>query len=289
MGAGATARVNNDAPSFGPCVVLSPHFDDAALSCAALLQGGWVTESITVFAGTPGERLSVEHDLACGFADANAASTARAREDVAAMALEGVPVRHLPLLQSGYGERTDADRDALAALISSITIDDATETYLALPAGAGRPSGVQLRRRGVARVRAVVEGRPRAHLPHADHLWLRDEAVPLALTRGLIPLLYEEFPAAVGGPADDTVAAVAKRHGVWPEIVVLAVDRKRKASLVESHRSQLATLFPDRSPGRLAKVLPASERYWVLRPPRRGSRRSAIVDIRESSRSAVEA
>ncbi|HJV63296.1 MAG TPA: PIG-L family deacetylase [Albitalea sp.] len=101
-------------------LVISPHLDDAVLSCGRLLAARPGSTVLTVFAGVPRDaRRLTEWDRRCGFASAAQAIAERRREDCAALAeLEARP-RWLDFLDSQYGETptVDAVCEALRAAI----------------------------------------------------------------------------------------------------------------------------------------------------------------------------
>jgi len=94
-------------------VVVSPHLDDAVLSCAGRLLDGDVSV-VTVCAGLPdaGSALS-EWDIASGATDARERAIERIAEDDVALALLDVPTRRLDELGQHYrGAAYDVDRVA---------------------------------------------------------------------------------------------------------------------------------------------------------------------------------
>ncbi|MGI9540089.1 MAG: hypothetical protein ACR2N6_08075, partial [Miltoncostaeaceae bacterium] len=79
-----------DAPDAGlltnPLLVVSPHPDDAALSCGALLDRELPVDIATVFTSAPTPPATTEWDRAAGFADSDEAVAARLAEERAAFA-----------------------------------------------------------------------------------------------------------------------------------------------------------------------------------------------------------
>ena len=61
----------------GRVLIVSPHLDDAAFSCAALLDRPRPADVLTVFAGTPDPPRRTSWDKRTGFDDSDAAMTAR--------------------------------------------------------------------------------------------------------------------------------------------------------------------------------------------------------------------
>jgi LmbE family N-acetylglucosaminyl deacetylase len=83
-----------DIAAFAPLVAVSPHLDDAVLSCAGLLAGSTDARVITVFAGFPTPLVGVtEWDKKCGFRPGDDVVGVRRAEDRAALAvLDAHPV-----------------------------------------------------------------------------------------------------------------------------------------------------------------------------------------------------
>jgi LmbE family N-acetylglucosaminyl deacetylase len=142
-------------------IIVSTHFDDAALSLAhVLLAAGPLATVVTVCGGAPPDGLPVSAwDAGCGFASGPEAAQARAAEDTAACAATGA--RPLPLdhPDSPYGPLPDAA--TLRAEIEPLLRGDCT---LWLPSGIG----------------------------NSDHAHVRDALLPLAAHRQI----YADLPYA---------------------------------------------------------------------------------------------
>src|SRR5436190_14172898 len=82
-------------------VVLSPHPDDAVLSCWHLLEGDEVTV-VTVFGGVPEKGATGWWDLLTGAADSTARARERLDEDSRALSLTRARSVTLELLDSQY-------------------------------------------------------------------------------------------------------------------------------------------------------------------------------------------
>jgi LmbE family N-acetylglucosaminyl deacetylase len=96
-------------------VVLSPHPDDAVLSCWHLLEGDDVTV-VTVFGGVPANGATGWWDLLTGASDSRARARERLQEDSRALALAGATSVTLDLLDSQY--RTEGPEPAVADAIA---------------------------------------------------------------------------------------------------------------------------------------------------------------------------
>jgi LmbE family N-acetylglucosaminyl deacetylase len=90
-----------------PILVLSPHFDDAVLSCGAWLEAHPGSVVATVCSGRPGPGVAPsEWDADSGFSSGDAAAVARQAEDAAALAMLGATQHVLGFLDGGYREAT---------------------------------------------------------------------------------------------------------------------------------------------------------------------------------------
>lgn len=89
----------------GRVAAISPHLDDAAFGCGALLAVAAHASVITVFAGAPAATAPLtEWDAACGFSSGVGAMAARRQEDAHAMRLLGCTPVHLDFLDDQYGQ-----------------------------------------------------------------------------------------------------------------------------------------------------------------------------------------
>jgi LmbE family N-acetylglucosaminyl deacetylase len=266
----------------GPLLVVSPHFDDLALSCLALLGRGAPATILQVFSGAPEPAVSAEWDTRSGFADSTAAIVARRLEEAAAFAGTGHDFRAVGLIDAQYvdlgpvGERAESDRLAVAAAITAWIDEqdsgpDAPPITVALPVGAGRSEGEFV---PVARARALAA---RRFLPssHVDHRGARDGGVLAARSRPQVQVvLYEELPyrqTRRGDRAARFIGACLAHPGQSGRSVQrfeVPVDRDEKARRLRAYATQLPLIFPPWAVlgNRLRWVLPRRERYWqVLR------------------------
>jgi len=90
-------------------LVLSPHLDDAIMSCGAFLLAHPGATVATLFAASPAT-YSVplnEHDLACGFEPGDDSMAVRRAEDARALAVVGATPRWLDFCQNSHVERAE--------------------------------------------------------------------------------------------------------------------------------------------------------------------------------------
>lgn len=247
-------------PGPNPLLIVSPHPDDAVLSCWALLSRPEPVDVLDVFAGSPQPPRQGAWDRRCGFRDSAESSSARKDEEL--RALEGTPhrVRFLELVNVDY---VDGRRDPGEAR----TIEDEVRRWLdendagtvALPAGAGWTMSSLRRRLGERVWWRFIGDRP-GPPQHPDHVFARDAGLRALAGSGATAVLYEEAPYLWGASADRVVA----RLGRAATLAELPVDRGEKAKRIAAHASQVAHISPPQ--GRLddPSVLPPIERYWRL-------------------------
>jgi hypothetical protein len=101
----------------GPdAVILSPHFDDAVLSCWHVLAGAGEVLVVNVFAGEPPAGALGWWDRLAGATDSAAAVRMRIEEDRQALALAGRAAFNLPFLDSQYRQPDQAPAEIVEAL-----------------------------------------------------------------------------------------------------------------------------------------------------------------------------
>src|SRR5437879_5957076 len=85
-----------------PLLLLSPHFDDAVLSCAALLARERPLDVLTIFTGVPNPPRQSAWDRTTGFADSTQSVAARRAEEQAAFSGGRHGLAFLDLLETEY-------------------------------------------------------------------------------------------------------------------------------------------------------------------------------------------
>jgi hypothetical protein len=97
-------------------VILSPHFDDAVLSCWHVLASAGEVLVVNVFAGEPVAGALGWWDRLAGANDSAKAVRARVEEDRQALALAGRTAVNLPFLDSQYRHSDQAPGEIVEAL-----------------------------------------------------------------------------------------------------------------------------------------------------------------------------
>jgi len=257
-------------------LVVSPHLDDAALSCEALIGRAEPLDVVTVLAGRPDEPGRYSWDEFCGFTDSDAAMDARIREDDAAF--EGTPHRlhRLPLRDKQYlaGPRQRHDAVALTTWVDEWLAAQDRPPVVVVPVGAG----LRLGRLGRI-VRRFAGDRLMQHLRRwrqrgnprltgatvsEDHVWVRDTLVDHLVGGPATVLLYEEVPYLLARRGDGAAGEVATRTRAELEHRDVAIDtdaKLRRLGCYVSQRHQLIGGADFESGG-----MPAVERYWRLAP-----------------------
>ncbi|NJP68885.1 PIG-L family deacetylase [Streptomyces spiramenti] len=234
-------------------LVVSPHFDDAALSLAGLLVRLPAPVTVlTVHAGPPPPGATVSWwDASCGFTSAAEAHRVRDAEDVWACSLLGVARRTLGHADGPYGG--DPGLPELTEALGTV----APGTAVLLPLGTNQPDHRTVREvtlRALAD-RADLTPFVYADLPYTGHLpgWggeRTDDALAASETWGTA---FRELR----GRYRTTVAHAARLD---PD----AWARKRAAVL--GHGSQLAPLALDHGAFLAADGPLTAERIWSLAP-----------------------
>ncbi|MCU1483807.1 MAG: LmbE family protein [Actinomycetia bacterium] len=210
-------------------MVVSPHLDDAVLSCGQLLAGSPGCEVVTVFtAGPPTWEEPTPWDVSCGFAPGDDVMAVRKGEDTSALAVLGAHPRWLDVVEGQYDPTTTVE--ALAERLASVL--------------------------------AGVEGSPvlvPLGLYHPDH---RKVADAVDLVRPNRPDIewwaYADQPYAELEPASVPVRLAQRGITTEPSAPGPLADVRAKRAALRRYRSQVRPLR-----GSIPKALRA-ERCWRL-------------------------
>ncbi len=231
-------------------VVVSPHFDDAALGASHLLSAHTGSTVITVLAGRPPSYPNPvsDWDAAGGFVVGDDVVAVRRDEDRAAMASLGARPVWLEFADHQYLEASHRPAPAHVAPALAGAITEAGATAVFLPMGLANPDHVLTHDAGLlARDRLGTDG--------SGPSWFCYEDAG-----------YSHLPGLLAW-------RVAKlfRSGLWPTpaIVPVVPDMSAKRAAIECYRSQLGPLRRDHLlDERLEANVP--EQYWRLDPPPTG-------------------
>ena len=220
-------HVNEKGKSY---VFLSPHLDDAVLSCGGiiyrLVQAGQAVQAITIFAGDPppGPLAPFAQSLHDRW---QAAPVDRRAEDSEALRRLGAQAIHWPYADAVY-RRHPVTGDALY---------DSEESIFGEVAEADTPAIESIRdrlKRTDPSVRLVV---PLTAGHHVDHQIVRSAAESL----GRSLTYYEDYPYA---EMPEKLRA-ALQSGAWESESALLGDKaiRAKAAAILAYRSQMSTFF----------------------------------------------
>ena len=245
----------------GALLVVSPHLDDAALSCAALLARSEPVDVLTVFAGEPRPPRQGPWDYECGFSSSAESVPIRRAEEEAAFAETPHRLAFMDLVEGQYVDWQHGEREAeaIGSAIRRWVENNGPRATVAVPAGAGRVLG-----RARACLAPILKLRP-VQERHPDHVFVRDAALRvLARLAGVVPILYEELPYALDVSAVREARRAAAAWGWRPVELVVEVDRDAKAARIGAYATQVPHLTVDAMRLDVAANVPPAERYWRL-------------------------
>ncbi|WP_051806950.1 PIG-L family deacetylase [Streptomyces sp. NRRL F-2664] len=217
-------------------VVLSPHFDDAALSVAGLLgRLDGPAAVVTVHGGAPPAGAPASWwDAGCGFATAGEAHRVRLEEDARACALMGADQLALPNADSPY-----RDGGAPLAGLDELLRELHPDTRVLVPLGTNQPDHAAVRDQALAALADPAGPRPYvyADLPYtgAVRRWGTDAAVE-RLT----------VDPAYGGALRETAAR--HRMRVAYDVRLDDAEWAAKRAAIVCHGSQLAAVAVGHGP-----------------------------------------
>jgi LmbE family N-acetylglucosaminyl deacetylase len=249
-----------DEEAWSRIVVVSPHFDDAAMGAGHVLTSYPGSTVITVLAGRPPrypDEVS-EWDAAGGFRAGDDVVAVRQGEDRAAMAVLGAHPVWLDFPDHQYLAPEDRPTPTEVAPALRDAIVGIAPTAVFLPMGLANPDHV---------------------LTHDAGLRVRAELGPGGETGGPLWFCYEDGGYKhLPGMLAWRVARLF-RSGLWPTPAIVPVqtdyDTRRRA--IEQYTSQLPPLEQDHLlTERLAAHVP--EQYWRLDPPPPGWERLITAD-----------
>ncbi len=235
-----------DPGAFSRIVVVSPHFDDAAMGAGHLLASYDDTTVVTVLGGRPPAypEVTTEWDALGGFVAGDDVVAVRREEDAAAMAVLESGYRWLEFPDHQYlaaPERRTPDEVAPAL---GATIAEIDPTSVFFPMGLANPDHVMVHD-------ACLE--VRVEQPNREWFCYEDHG-------------YKHLPGLL---AWRVAKLLRSRPWPTPAIVPHVPDEERKRRAIWCYRSQIAPLERDHAlSARLEALVP--EQFWRLAPPPEG-------------------
>ncbi|MFC0134114.1 PIG-L family deacetylase [Massilia eurypsychrophila] len=260
-----------DFDAFERVVILSPHLDDAALSCGGLLHAlqGVSTLVVTLCSGNPPPVSSTDGRAKLPARRGHVSPRIRRAEDIAAMRAINAEFVHLSFPDSIYRRSPDSGK---------LIYRSARERWAAPHAGdaAHIEELFQLLRRICLDLGPVLLVSPMGIGDHVDHQITARVAMRLAAAAaGASLLFYEDFPYVAQahsgrGDADGPLAALARLHLAPAKRLVVPVDVDGKMRVLRHYVSQVPVLFGSDENMRAAiegnaHEGQACERYWRAR------------------------
>jgi LmbE family N-acetylglucosaminyl deacetylase len=248
-------------------IYLSPHLDDAVLSCGGRIwlqvQADSRVQVVSIFAGTPAasEPLSpFAQELHARWGHQIDATARRREEDLAALEILGAEAIHWPYTDCIYRQTTDghfpyASEESLWEEVHPTErglIEELAAKIAALPLS---PDGLVYAPLGIGH--------------HVDHQIARRAAQ----ASGRTLVYYADYPYAEDPQAVQTALEPTEKQ--WQEELVLLSQRALEAKIaaIARYRSQLSTFWSDLAEmkatirafaERTGNGTPA-ERYWTLK------------------------
>lgn len=222
----------------GPALVISPHLDDAVLSCAQLIRTRPGTTIMTILAGFPPGVHTGWSARTTGLPVAKDANLKRRSEDQSAARALGARTAWVDIPAQEYGPAFPTDRllRISQSIVAAVTTGEFPSVFI--------PLGVT----------------------HPDHIIVSDAALRAVLDSKSESYVYMDMPYGQASPR--RVRRRLRRIGREFEIEPLApfaVDPETKAEAVNAYSSQVEELR--RGFGRhFSRVFSDPERYWRIRP-----------------------
>lgn len=215
-------------------LVVSPHLDDAVLSCGDILSARPAATVVTVFAGTPPDPdVLTDWDGASGFSSAGQAMQSRRQEDRAALRVLGATPVWLDFLDSQYGDSPPAS--VVASALSEV-LDARRPAAVLYPAG----------------------------LFHSDHVLVHKALLQIAPSYPQMTwLMYEEASyRCVAGLLQGRLQALLNEGWQATPVPDSSSQGQGKRAALQCYASQLQALQAVVRNGYSDAF--AAERYWAL-------------------------
>jgi LmbE family N-acetylglucosaminyl deacetylase len=213
-------------------IILSPHFDDAVLSCWHVLSSVEEVLVVNVFAGEPPAGTLGWWDRFAGATDSTTIVRTRIEEDRRALTLAGANAVNLPFLDGQYRESDQAPAEIVEALRDVLVAG--ARVYAPAALGDNHRDHIAVLMAALALRAEGVEVALYADLPHATaYGW---------------PRWVLDGPSCDADPAGERWASQLEATGIPVERIVAAVhrlparDRAAKLEAVFAYASQIDPL-----------------------------------------------
>lgn len=270
-----------DFDAFERVVILSPHLDDAALSCGGLLHAlqGVSTLVVTLCSGNPPQRASPDGRHTAPARRGHVSPRIRRAEDIAAMRAIAAEFVHLSFPDAIYRRNTQTGK---------LIYPSARERWVAPNAedAAHIEELYRLLRRICLDLGPILLVSPMGIGDHVDHQITALVALRLAAA-GASLLFYEDFPYVANpdsgrGDGDGPHAALARLQLEPNERFIVPVDVDGKMRLLRHYVSQVPVLFGTDAAMQGAIVGyqhegQPCEFYWSAGHPKTGARSKATA------------
>ncbi len=223
------ARSPSSSTVSSPIAVLSPHLDDAVLSCWGLLDGPGEVLVVNVFAGVPPDGAPRGWwDALANSGDPRDAMAARLAEDAAALGLAGRTPVNLGFVDRQYRDGDQPTEPIVEALLETLS-----------------PSSVVYAPAAIAP--QMFDGGHWGYSAHPDHVAVRAAALALR-AHGYRAALYADLPhaSALGWPGwiktDEATGRRDDEDGRWEETFTELgiVPEEREANVCRLTRREFA-------------------------------------------------
>jgi LmbE family N-acetylglucosaminyl deacetylase len=214
-------------------VVVSPHFDDAVLSCWSLVDSDADVEVVTFYTAGPDDPALVTRWDADTGVTSQVRMQQRAEENLAALAIAGRSATNLGGLEGQYGDGS-VDEEVLAAAIR-----DAEIVYL--------PAATATHEDGI----------------NKEHVRVRDAGLRIRPDARLYAdQPYNHFRAGLEPPAD-----LRDRVGEKQEVLLTSTQRERKATALACYAGELRKLAEAFGLELTDPAVLTRETFWQPRAP----------------------
>jgi LmbE family N-acetylglucosaminyl deacetylase len=227
----------NDLNDTGPLLVISPHLDDAVLSCGQLIKAKPGATIMTILAGFPSGAHAGWSGQTTGLPMARDANLMRREEDRCATHVLGAQTVWIDIHAQEYGP--DASERLLAireAIDSAVATTEARSVFV--------PLGVT----------------------HPDHVIVSDAALLAVVASSLESYVYMDMPYGQARPGEvrRRLRRIARKFQI-DLVAPFAGDLQSKSEAVNAYSSQIKALRQGFGKT-FNRVFVDPERYWRVRP-----------------------